>query len=146
MFPLKHPLKTPQLPQNPSLAPDPKDLELSDEYIAELLLREARDSAKQAEKYGVMSYLSGRLLPQRKEKPDTQFFQNVMKSTIGGSEFQQRKAELERLRQEDIRQFREKKLKQTVDRAEASKPDNDKKHKKEKKEKKENNLLFVVKR
>lgn len=150
MFPLRHPLRTPQLVEEPAARPNAAQLELSDEYIAQLLLREARDSAKVAEKYGVMSYLSGaRVAPQRKEKPDAQFFQNVMRSTIGSSEYQERKRQLQQIQQDEVDYFRRKhmgvggeretKEKDSEERKEkrSKKDKRDKKEKKSKKEKKD---------
>jgi len=100
MFPLKYP---PKIPGAPSL--DLSSGQLSDdEYVASLLLKDAEEAKKRAERVGVLSYLKPHRVV-RREKPNTSFLQNVVRSTIIGNQYQDSRDERERTRDSDLRKL-----------------------------------------
>jgi len=83
--------------QNP-LIPSPLDeLELSDEYIYQLLIQEAEEAKQRANSVGVLGYLSKYKEPTfRTNVPNKRFLKNVVQSTISFNKNENQKKEREK--------------------------------------------------
>jgi len=84
---LKYPLKNGYSPCTPRTSSASEDL--SDEFVASLLTKEAMKKALIAKQYGCLTYLDPTFAfkeekTQRSTRPDVKFLKNVLQRTIGG--------------------------------------------------------------